>query len=310
MKFQVIHENGLWVTDNEISYFYPYFSQFEASRVDFTSIKIPGITNTVVIKQVEIVYAMEVNAIEDLYWTIHVFPQTGIHVYSDKQLTEYVYTIPAKNKINIKNRSYLEGNYVYQIEPSIHEKDKTISYYVGYDLFHFMFCFKPMIMTPIRNILFGKITNPDGVLVRKTKELYSQVIGVLNLHSLIYIRNKDFSTIPTTQNIARYELINDKGWINVVNSSINNVSIEGYIPSNENVRELQMTIIDFEKTCLIKPEEYDKCIICTNVKPQCVFIHGDTGHSVCCLSCGQHIMTKKMKCPICRQTIEKLIRLF
>jgi E3 ubiquitin-protein ligase Mdm2 len=251
---------------------------------------------------------MEVKAIEDLYWSIIVSQKYGIHVYSDTSLIDYVYSIPYQSKITIKNRLYVDGCYVYEIDPILPQDKK---YYIGVDLFHYMYNLLPIMLKPIRHVLFGRIINTDGVLVRKTKEIYSPVIGVLNINARIYIKNKDFSTIPTVQNIARYELINNKGWINVTNGSVHNVYIEGYVPFDEKMEELQMTIIDFENTCFIKEDkDYDKCIVCLNQKPDCVFIHGNTGHSICCVHCGNNIMKKKMKCPMCRQKIEKLIHLF
>jgi hypothetical protein len=316
MKFQVIHESGLWVTDIlQLSYFYPYQSRFEADRIDYNSVKIHGMSTNVIIKKEHVVYAMEVKAIEDLYWSILVIQKYGIHVYNDTSLIDYVYSIPYQTKINIINRMYVDGCYVYQIEntnPLVPHKEKDKDkYYIGVDVFHYMYNSTPIVLTPIRNILFGRILNTDGVLVRETKEIYSPVVGVLNINSRVYIKQKDFSTIPTTQNIARYELINNKGWINVTNGCIHNVYIEGYIPFDEKMEDLQMTIIDFDKTCFMKKEnDYDKCIVCMNSKPECVFIHGDTGHSTCCLKCGNDVMKKKMKCPTCRQKIEKLIRLF
>lgn len=313
MKFQVIHEDGLWVTDiNEdsntlgTSYLYKYKSQFHAERINYTQVKIEGIQKEISIYDKGILYAMEIETIEDMYWSIYVLPGLGIHVYSDQHLTEYCYTIPYKNKINITGRSFIDSNYVYTLE-------EDTSKYIGYDLYHYMFNYYPLFLSPIRNVLFGKITNPDGVLVRRTKEIYSQIIGILNVNARVYIKQKDFSTVPSTNNIARYQLVNDMGWINVVNQNSHNVSIQGYIPPNET--EFEMTIIDLQKTCFVsdsrEKESIKKmCIICTNDEPGCVFIHEGTGHAVCCFNCGKRIMEMKMKCPMCRQQIEKLVQLF
>jgi hypothetical protein len=309
MKFQVVHKSGLWITN--ISFLYPYQSQFEAERIDYNRVKINGIIEEVIIKDGTTIYAMETNVIEDLYWSIQVFQEPCVHVYTNQQLTDYIYSVPFQNKIHIASRSYVDGNYVYQLQevPPPMKENENVSFYIGYDTYHYMFNHVPFIITPIRNVMFGRVLNPDGVLIRKTKEIYSQVVGVLNVNARVYIKSKDFSSIPTSPNIARYELINNQGWINVHNNGVShNVFVEGYVPSNENIHQLQMTIIDFEKTCFMK--EDDKCIVCANTKPQCVFVHGETGHSVCCLTCGQRLMEKKMKCPICRQPIEKLIRLF
>lgn len=53
-------------------------------------------------------------------------------------------------------------------------------------------------------------------------------------------------------------------------------------------------------------EGQDTCVVCMENKVTCIMVHGETGHSVTCMGCASKIS----KCPICRQTIEKRIRVF
>jgi hypothetical protein len=50
------------------------------------------------------------------------------------------------------------------------------------------------------------------------------------------------------------------------------------------------------------------CKICLTEPTNCVFL--ECGHLVCCLECGTQIFKTKKECPICRQTITRIVHTF
>lgn len=311
MKFQIINYQGMDIIDEYgIYYHYPYLSEFEGERVDYEKVIICGINKQIKIQEDNILYAIELNVIEDLFWQIIVLSDKGVHVYKDKELNEYTYSYPKNSKIKIKNRMIVNGMNVFQTYDNNYIGHDCFSY-----LFHSTFDIKTnnpsplhMYLLPIRYILFGKVVNKDGLLVRKTKDIFSTVIGILNINATIYLKNKDFSSVPLQNNIHRFELINNKGWINLYSiNDIPNFEIYGYVPTNEDISQLEISIIDLDQNSIFQKKE-NLCITCMNREPNSVFIHGNSGHSVCCFSCSKKL--RNNKCPICKQDIEKTIQIY
>lgn len=63
------------------------------------------------------------------------------------------------------------------------------------------------------------------------------------------------------------------------------------------------------RTCRCKKNDKintDMCVICLDAPRNCVIIHGDNGHNITCITCA----SKLKKCPICRQRIENVIKMF
>lgn len=50
------------------------------------------------------------------------------------------------------------------------------------------------------------------------------------------------------------------------------------------------------------------CIICLLNPRDASLIHGASGHQICCLSCAKKLKQKGSKCPVCRRTIQKVVR--
>lgn len=53
-----------------------------------------------------------------------------------------------------------------------------------------------------------------------------------------------------------------------------------------------------------------ECIVCAEQPVAATFVHGSTGHSVCCFECAQKIERGRGCCPVCNLRIEKVIRSF
>ncbi|XP_057315590.1 uncharacterized protein LOC130656702 [Hydractinia symbiolongicarpus] len=55
-------------------------------------------------------------------------------------------------------------------------------------------------------------------------------------------------------------------------------------------------------------DDDDKCIICLSKRKNATIVHGRTGHFCCCLSCAYKLEKRGDKCPICRASIDFVIR--
>eukprot|EP00658_Telonema_sp_P-2_P011884 TRINITY_DN14546_c0_g1_i8.p3 TRINITY_DN14546_c0_g1~~TRINITY_DN14546_c0_g1_i8.p3 ORF type:complete len:108 (-),score=23.99 TRINITY_DN14546_c0_g1_i8:361-684(-) len=55
--------------------------------------------------------------------------------------------------------------------------------------------------------------------------------------------------------------------------------------------------------------ECELCLVCLGAQKQTTFVHGDTGHSCCCVECAELFKQQGCgTCPLCREHIEKVIR--
>ncbi|XP_057299517.1 E3 ubiquitin-protein ligase Mdm2-like [Hydractinia symbiolongicarpus] len=55
-------------------------------------------------------------------------------------------------------------------------------------------------------------------------------------------------------------------------------------------------------------DEDNRCIICLSKRKTATIVHGRTGHFCCCLSCANKLENRGDKCPICRASIDLVIR--
>lgn len=326
-RFRVIHESGLIFTDDhELEYRYPYLSEFDAMRVSDTMIRLPVSEEPVSVvvsdsRNHVCVLAMESDAIDDVMWQMMSVPGTGIHVYNDPKLDEYAFTIPKNTKIIVRNRLRVDGQHVYELFPALgapSSANMTGTKYIGYDFYHYAFLCPPLLLLPMKSILVGRVVNPDGLVVRQDKEIHSSIVGVLPLHSKVYIKSKAFSSLPFEANVHRYELVGGKGWINVYGQAyLVNVEILGHVCDHLTEGDMHMNMMEVgvstpseNPSASMDTETPETCISCMQRKPNAVFVHGHTGHVVCCLECSENVHRRKMTCPLCRMKIDRVIRIY
>ncbi|XP_057312636.1 uncharacterized protein LOC130654088 [Hydractinia symbiolongicarpus] len=73
----------------------------------------------------------------------------------------------------------------------------------------------------------------------------------------------------------------------------------------DNVEPHQPAILDYDIDTL---DESEKCIICYSKRKEATIVHGNTGHFCCCLSCASILKSGGDNCPICRASIDLVIR--
>ena len=312
-RFRVVNENGIEIRQGDILYKIPHQAEFEAHRMSEWEVTLKESGHVVVVVHNDTIFAMEIDAIEDSCWSLLIQCKGGVHVFKDKCLTEYMYTVPKGIELYVGGRYTISGYYVYSIYTIF-----NIQGYIGYNRF---LDDSPFILKPFQGILVGRILNRDGVLVRQSKENYSHVVGVLNFDAKVYIDSKDFSDIPSDANIQKYRLIGDKGWINVFsqgNLYCPNVEIRGYTPfsdSKKDFYEMAMAIIPCQPSVQKNQTHIDHiqgtCISCMNRVCNALFLHeGEYGHNICCLECAKEVYVRRMGCPVCRKPIQKVIQIF
>jgi len=76
--------------------------------------------------------------------------------------------------------------------------------------------------------------------------------------------------------------------------------------NDTSVRNRRGTSSSAQASLDAKPE----CIICMLAPADATFVHGETGHTVCCLSCAKRVKLQQGTCPTCRMPIESVIRCF
>lgn len=52
------------------------------------------------------------------------------------------------------------------------------------------------------------------------------------------------------------------------------------------------------------------CVVCLVAPVEATFVHGLSGHTVCCMNCAQAVRGAGGQCPICRQQVQAVIRNF
>lgn len=56
-------------------------------------------------------------------------------------------------------------------------------------------------------------------------------------------------------------------------------------------------------------EDSSLCLFCVTRKKNASLVHGRIGHQVCCYPCAKKLWKKKAECPVCRRTVERIIKL-
>lgn len=311
-RFRVIAEDGLTVhMGNGVAYRFPYFSEFDAQRISDVKIKIHTFSVPVDIVSGNAVLAMEVKAIDDLYWTLQVESPYGEALYRDVNLSDYLYTLPRGIRVLVVSRL-------------VNAHHRTV-YCV--DVGRETYAYIPVsvsspspssMMLPMTGILCGRIRNSDGVIVRETQDVGSRIVGFLSYDAVVYIDAKDFSDRSSSSNadpmhfhhVHRYRLVNGRGWINALNQGRvyePNVLFTGHDDGRqkEDAYVYSMPIETKGGT------DAETCIVCMQARREVLFLHDDrTGHQVCCRGCADKWQEQGPRCPMCRKDIIQMVRVY
>ncbi len=58
------------------------------------------------------------------------------------------------------------------------------------------------------------------------------------------------------------------------------------------------------------PSEPKECVVCFEMPVNAALVHGDTAHAFFCFQCASEMKKRKQKCPICRQKIQAVVKVF
>ena len=107
-------------------------------------------------------------------------------------------------------------------------------------------------------------------------------------------------------------------------SGISNMSLGSYVElachgaGNQSPREIRAEASvenDIGENQKISKGVYEKgqadvCIICLSQPRNASFVHGHTGHQVCCIDCAEKMKATKKRCPVCRKKIQLVVKNF
>jgi hypothetical protein len=291
--FIVIAINGFqhFIPNLNRTIFFPFSKEFKARRVDDSTIMYNSHLIPIRGEQDEIVM-IEKKCIDDWIWKVSSSNQM-IDIFSDSSLENYSYSVFPNTEIHIQQSFFKDGIEIFQVYDR--------------DLF-----FHSTSLVPMKHLLIGRVLNTDGVILRKGKEIYSEVIGILPFNTKIVIEQKAFSDIPTNCRIPRYQLFDKKGWINVLSHSKSpNIEIIGLCNDPFSVSTV---VIDMNHNSPFisteSQEQSEKCIICMNKEKIYSVIHNDYGHLLYCEDCVDKMKTRNENCPICRTPVIQYLRMY
>lgn len=297
-RFIVITKNGWSYHDPQMcrDMFMPFCTEFDATRIDdsfvlFNSKILPTACNG----QISII---EKACLDDMLWKV-VAPQHPIDFFKDALRTEYVYTFYSNSEVIVDRSSNdLDGKLykVWNQELYFHISNKD----------H---------LQPMKRFILARVCNTDGLLLRPGKEIYSApILGLLPYNTIVVIKNKAFTDIPSNQNIKRLEIFHNTspGWINAVSSfdGKDNVDILG-LTDNPFDHMSKTTIIKFDASPFqdlsVNPT---MCVVCLTREKTVAAIHEGLGHLVFCSTCAPIMDQRKEKCPICRSPVLQYLRMY
>jgi len=153
---------------------------------------------------------------------------------------------------------------------------------------------------PIKQAFFVQSLSPSGIVVRSDSEDCSPPLGIIPYYSTVLIKGKKFAHSNYHQ--IRLELM-DGGFI-----PQNEVRLIGY--DTESQSQWKGCTMEIIPNYFCAPKNNSpQCIICQEKTINSTFVHGNSGHSLCCYPCAQNIFNQKEdpQCPICRQNLDQVI---
>lgn len=295
-RFIVISRDG-WtyrLFDQSRFMYMPLGTEFEAIRINDENIMLN--TNLVPTKKDGNIAIIEKECVDDMLWKV-IHQKQFIDIFSDPLLSIYQHTYYENSEIIVDScNHHAMDTKLYKI------LEQSLYFELPYEI--------PLV--PMKNFILCRITNTDGVLLRKDKEIYSPLVGLLAFNTKIVIQNKEFSNIPTTKNIKRLELFNNKGWISYMNADEKpNIEIIGICDDPFEYDATTLVIqLDHSPFQMMEDTQQQSCIICLHNKRTIAILHDSYGHLVYCNKCAEIMQNKKEKCPICRTQIVQYLRMY
>lgn len=300
-RFVVTAKEGWKFHDDRLfkDMFIPFCTEFNAFRIDdqhilYNANVLPTINDNKIV-------IMEKECVNDMLWKV-VSKHTHIDFYKDSALTDYSYTFYANSEIIVEECSNgPDGKLFKAWEHNLY--------------FSIPFSFESH-MVPMNNLILGRISNTDGVLLRKTKEIYSDVIGLLPFNTHVIIQNKLFSDIPSNKNLKRLQLFNNMGWINAVSNYDGFPNVE-IISLCKNPFQYSTTVIKLDQspfqdfsTPKVNIHSPELCIICLQNERTVAVTHESYGHMLYCITCADIMSERNEKCPLCRTEVVQYVRMY
>jgi len=153
------------------------------------------------------------------------------------------------------------------------------------------------VLKPMSRPLLLKVVHTDGVIVRRTRECASEVLGYLPYDTFFIVDKKDFCTLYPSWHAHRLCLHGDRGWI-----TNTGVELVGFLTKQVFKKHKEPPLLRF-----VRSDEHTRCCICQEKEIDATFVHGNHGHSVACMACAKKCTSDQKKCPICRDPVEKII---
>lgn len=251
-----------------------------ANRVSPYFIQSPtfGLINT---HSQDIVIWKELDSIHDFEWN-------AITTMTNEILVDFIkILIPDHNEIEIMHRYRKEGGYSYKIRYNNMEGRMDSSAFA--------------LLQPLQPLLL-RIKCRDGVRVRTEPELHCEDIGYLPFGAHVVVDKKQFASLPVDDNCKMWRIYNKNLWFteSLVDQE-SAVELIGYAGEQD---QMDTIIVHYEI------QETKKCLICFDQKADQTFVHGKTGHTLCCHKCSVQVLETTGRCPTCRLPIEKIISNF
>jgi len=185
-------------------------------------------------------------------------------------------------------------------------------------------------LLPLRRQLSYRVVLEDGAVVRDTVELSSPVVQVVPRGELVCVDEKQFSDHPAQHCVPRLHLTHPvRGWIS---QRLNReppddlpvVQLVGLASDDVRPKPLAAARLaransaDSDSGAAKNPRQRitdaingeTLCVVCLSAARNATFVHGETGHIACCLSCARALKARGDSCPVCRMSIERVIQHF
>lgn len=296
-RFVITAKEGFHYHDNILfkDMFIPFCTEFDACRIDehyilYNSQLLPtrNPNKTIVI--------LEKECVNDMLWKV-ISRQLPIDLFKDQELTDYVHTFYANSEVIVDECKNISEGKLFRVW------EQHLYFSLSADDIH---------LVPMKHLILARILNTDGLILRKTKEIYSDVVGLLPYNTHVIIQNKSFSEIPSHKNIKRFQLFNNIGWISSMSSFDGRSNIE-VIGICENPFHYSTTIIKLDQSPFQDfslPKGDGLCVICLHSEREVAVTHNGYGHMLYCSKCAEIMSERNEKCPLCRTDITQYIRIY